>query len=158
MLNKLKALLAKEKEGSVRLTENRPDPQLAICAILLEVARVDNVFDASERTTITMLLRKKYDLSEQEVEELIALTEAEREKHPDLWAFTNTISRAFTPQEKLSLLVMVWQVIFADRVLDAHEDMLVRKLQHMLAVNHSLVIKAKQMAREDHPLSGPFPE
>ena len=103
-----------------------------------------------------MLLRKKYELSEEEVEELIALTEAERDKHPDLWAFTNTISRAFTPQEKLSLLVMVWQVIFADRVLDAHEDMLVRKLQHMLAVNHSLVIKAKQMAREDNPLSGQF--
>ena len=148
MLSKLKAMLALEREGSTRLTETTHDPQLAVCAILLEVAQADHDFDASERATIISVLKEKFGLDQGEVEELIALTETERAKHPDLWAFTNTIGRAYTPEEKLSVLVMVWQVIFADEVLDAHEDMLVRKLQHMLSVNHSLVIEAKQMARE----------
>ena len=138
--------------ASDRLTESKPDPQVALCAILLEVAQADQDFDPDERKTIVKVLQDKFDLDHAEVEDLIALTEAERSKHPDLWAFTNSIGRGYTPEEKLSVMVMVWQVVFADQVLDAHEDMLVRKLQHMLAVNHSLVIKAKQMARENHPL------
>lgn len=152
MLNKLKSLLASEQGGSERLTETKPDQQVAVCAILLEVAMADHEFDPKERETIVKVLQQKFELNVDEVEQLIELTEGERAKHPDLWAFTNTVGRAYTPEEKLSVMVMVWQVVFADQVLDAHEDMLVRKLQHMLAVNHSLVIKAKEMAREDHPL------
>ena len=152
MLNRLKSLLASEAGGSQRLTEIKPDPRVAVCAILLEVAQADQDFDPKERETIVRVLRDKFDLSLEEVEQLIELTQAERGKHPDLWVFTNSIGRAYTPDEKYSVMVMVWQVIFADDVLDAHEDMLVRKLQLMLAVNHSLVINAKQQARENNPL------
>lgn len=152
MLQKLKALLSAEQDTSERLTENKPEPQVAVCAILLEVAWADQDFDPDERRTIVKVLQDEFDLSHAEVEDLIALTETERSRHPDLWAFTNTIGRGYTPEEKLSVMVMVWQVVFADQVLDAHEDMLVRKLQLMLAVNHSLVIKAKLMARENNPL------
>jgi uncharacterized tellurite resistance protein B-like protein len=148
MLSKLKALLEIDEQGSARLTELKPEPQVAVCAILLEVARIDGDFDPAERETIVTSLREAYDLSLDEVEDLIALAEEERARHPDLWAFTNVIGRAYTPEEKLTVLVMVWQVIFADEVLDVHEDMLVHKLQHMLAVNHSVVMKAKRKARE----------
>ena len=147
MLNKLKALLVLE-EQSPRLTEAKPDLKVAVCAVLLEVARADQDFDPVERRTIVTLLRRQFDISEAEVEELIAATEAERSGMPDLWPFTNALRRVFTPDEKLDLLVMVWQVVFADEVLDAHEDLLVRKLTTMLSVNHSVVMEAKRRARE----------
>ena len=147
MLNKLKALLVLE-EQSPRLTEAKPDLKVAVCAVLLEVARADQDFDPVERRTIVTLLRRQFDISEAEVEELIAATEVERSGMPDLWPFTNAIRRIFSPDEKLDLLVMVWQVVFADEVLDAHEDLLVRKLTTMLSVNHSVVMEAKRRARE----------
>ncbi len=148
MLDKLKAMLALDGQAPERLTDAKPEPQVAVCAILLEVARSDGEFADSERETIVILLRQAYDLSLDEVEDLIELTETERKRHPDLWAFTNVLGRAYTPAEKLELLVMVWQVVFADEVLDAHEDMLVRQLQLTLAVNHSVVMEAKRIARE----------
>lgn len=154
MLNKLKALLATEEAGSERLTEIKPDQQVAVCAILLEVAQADQDFDPKERETIVHVLKEKFELGADEVEQLIELTQAERSRHPDLWVFTNAIGRAYSPEEKYAVMVMVWQVVFADQVLDAHEDMLVRKLQLMLAVNHSVVIKAKTEARQNHPLQG----
>ncbi len=147
MLNKLKALLVLEEQPA-RLTEAKPDRKVAVCAVLLEVARADQDFDPAERRTIVTLLRRRFELSEAEVEELIADTEVERSGMPDLWPFTNTIRRIFSPDEKLDLLVMVWQVVFADEVLDAHEDLLVRKLRTMLSVNHSVVMEAKRRARE----------
>ena len=152
MLNRLKSLLASEQGGSERLTETKPEQQVALCAVLLEVAQADQDFDQKERETIVRVLGDRFDLDESEVEQLIELTQAERDKHPDLWAFTSAIARAYTPEEKYEVMVMVWQVVFADQVLDAHEDLLVRKLQLMLAVNHSLVIRAKAEARENNPL------
>ncbi len=152
MLNKLKALLVLE-EQSARLTEAKPDPKVAVCAVLLEVARADQDFDPAERRTIVTVLRRQFELSEAEVEELIAATEAERSGTPDLWPFTNALRRVFSPDEKLDLLVMVWQVVFADEVLDAHEDLLVRKLTTMLSVNHSVVMEAKRRARESGPVA-----
>ena len=148
MLNKLKALLVLEEEQSPRLTEVKLDLKVAVCAVLLEVARADQDFDPAERRTIVALLRRQFDISEAEVEELIAATEVERSGMPDLWPFTNAIRRIFSPDEKLELLVMVWHLVFADEVLDAHEDMLVRKLTTMLSVNHSVVMEAKRRARE----------
>lgn len=153
MLNILKTLLASEAAGPERLTETKPDQQVAVCAILLEVAQADQDFDPKERETIVRVLKDRFELDGEEVEQLIALTQEERGKHPDLWAFTNSIGRAYSPEDKYAVMVMVWQVVFADQVLDAHEDMLVRKLQHMLAVNHSQVIKAKLQARGNHPMN-----
>lgn len=147
MLNKIKAML-KPAESSERLTEAKPDQQVSVCAILLEVAWADDDFAPEERETIVGLLREHFGLGAGEVEELIALTEAERARMTDLWPFTHSISRTYSPDEKLELMEMVWQVVFADDKLDDHEDQLVRKLQTMLAVNHSLVIKAKLKARK----------
>ena len=147
MLSKLKELL-KAEPSSERLTELKPDLQVAVCAILLEVAHADNDFDPAERETIVILLRERFQMDSEEVEQLIALTQEERERMPDIWPFTNAIGRVYTPEEKLTLLEMVWRVVYADEKLDAHEEMLVRKLQRMLSVNHSLVIEAKLKAKE----------
>lgn len=152
MLEKLKNLLA-APSGPTRLTETKPDLKVAVSAVLLEMANADGEFDPSERETIVVLLRDQFDMGAAEVEDLIALTEAERAKVPDLWPFTNAIARTYTPEEKLEVLVMVWQVVFADSRLDPHEEMLVRKLQLMLAVNHSVVIEAKTSARAAGPVA-----
>jgi uncharacterized tellurite resistance protein B-like protein len=148
MLDKLKALLAGGGSGSGRMTDFKPDLQVAVCAVLLEVAQADQEFAAVERETIRRLLGKRFALGAAEVDGLIALAEQERRRSPDLWPFTNAIAQAYAPDEKLPLLVMVWQVIFADARLDAQEDHLAHQLQQMLLVNHSVLMEAKRQARE----------
>ncbi|MBI4083350.1 MAG: TerB family tellurite resistance protein [Candidatus Lambdaproteobacteria bacterium] len=147
MLDKLKAMLAGASSGPARLTEFKPDLQVAVCAILLEVARADQEFTEAERATIRRLLADRFTLGAAEVEGLIALAEEERRRSPDLWPFTNAIAKAYAPEEKLPLLVMVWQVILADARLDAQEDHLAHRLQQMLLVNHSVLMEAKRQAR-----------
>ncbi len=148
MLDKLKGFFAGNDRGSPRMGAVRPDEQVAVCAVLLEVAEADRDFDPAERAMIVALLGERFALDAAEVEALIALTQAERSKSPDLWPFTTTIARSYTEAEKLPLLVMVWQVIFADQRLDPHEEHLARLLQGMLSVNHSVLMEAKRQARE----------
>ena len=156
MLDRIKEYLS-EAKGSARLTEQLPEEQVALCAILLETAEADRQFLPEEYKEIVLQLRAYFGLSKKQVEGLIALTEEERAKSNDLWPFTHAIARTYTPEKKAEVLAMVWQVIFADNRLDPYEEQLARRLQSLLSVNHSVLMAAKakareiQRAREDRP-------
>ena len=147
MINKLKSLLSGATPAA-RLSEMDYDEQVAVCAILLEVAESDFEVAPEESELIITMLASHFSLADHEVRELLGQTIAEREQVPDLWSFTNSISRDFSPEKKLGLLVMVWRVILADGKLDPYEEQLASKLQTMLAVNRSVLMQAKQLARE----------
>ncbi|MBI3992811.1 MAG: TerB family tellurite resistance protein [Candidatus Lambdaproteobacteria bacterium] len=147
MLDKLKAFF-KSPQAPLRLGSSPQDMRMAVCAVLLEAAEVDQQVPASERRTIRELLKQEFALSDGAVEALIADTRTARNNASDLWPFTTAIARDYSPEQKLNLLQMVWQVIFADDRLDPYEEQLARRLQAMLSVNHSLLMEAKKRARE----------
>jgi len=147
MLDKLKAMFT-PSAGPLRLGDSAHDMRVAVCAVLLEAAEVDQQVPAAERRTIRELLKREFDLSDSAVEALIADTRTARNNASDLWPFTTAIARVYSPDQKLNLLQMVWQVIFADNRLDPYEDQLARRLQAMLSVNHSLLMEAKKRARQ----------
>jgi len=153
--NKFKALLAAPARG-LRGASGKapPDPLVASCAILLEMAESDQDFDTEERRLIESMLQERYSLGAEEVKALIEQTERERTRHSDLFPFTHAITQRYTPDEKRNLLVMVWRVIFADGRLNPYEDQLAHRLQRMLAVNHSLLMEAKRLAREETAREG----
>ena len=148
MIAQLKRLLG---SGDTADTQAPPDLRVATCAVLLEAAESDQDFPPEERETIVSVLRKEYGLSPDEVESLILETQRERARATDLWPFTNAISRAYTPEQKRALLVMVWRVIFADGRLDPYEDQLAHRLERLIGVNHSVLMEAKQLARDQLP-------
>lgn len=147
MLERLKSLFH-HIQGSPRLTEHLPEEQVAVCAILLEVAESDQDYDQNEHQVIVQQLQHYFSLGQAAVEALIATTQEERTHSADLWPFTRAIAAAYDPDRKREVLTMVWQVIFADGRLDPYEDQLARRLQTMLSVNQSVLIDAKQLARE----------
>ena len=146
MLQRIKALL-KNATGSGREGTELPDEQLAVCAILLEVAYADQEFAPEAFRVITDQLKSYFGLGQEGVEELIALAEQERRAATDIWPFTRKIAKEYTPDKKEALLTIVWQVIFADGKLDPYEDQLARRFQSMLSVNHSVLMAAKAKAR-----------
>lgn len=152
--DRLKWLMSGDEEEARRLSQNLPEEQVAVCAILLEVAEADAEFDPGEHDRIVALLKARFEMTDEEVNELIEVTETERAKVPDLWPFTNAIAKVQGPDYKRELLTMVWQVIFADDELSAYEDQLARRLQSMLSVNHSVLMDAKARARELQKANG----
>ena len=142
LVGKLKGLLGVRKAVAVL------DPQVATCAILLEMAESDQDFDPQERSLIQSMLQAHFGLDEAQVRGLISQTEQARARASDLFPFTRAISEQYAPEQKLALLVMVWRVIFADGRLNPYEDQLAHRLQRMLSVNHSLLMDAKRLARE----------
>ena len=131
--------------------ENHPDQNkisIATCALLLEMAHSDSEFSAEENIHILEILKKNFDLAENDAEELMALADQERKESLDLWQFTNLINENYSREDKLKVVDTLWQVIYTDGRVDQHEDYLIRKLTNLLNLQHEDMIAAKIKTRE----------
>ena len=123
--------------------------QVATCAVLLEMARIDSEFSEEEQKSLISILKKRYELSNEDTEELILASNEELEESIDLWRFTNLINRNYAIEEKLEIIKTLWEIAYADGKLDKHEDYLLHKLAELLHLTHKQLIDAKLRVLED---------
>ena len=123
--------------------ERPHDIRMATCALLLEMANIDDEFTESERENIILILRSNYNLPDQDVTALIEATEEELKGSIDLWRFTTLINKNYSIEEKIQIIEMVWKIAYADGRLGKHEDYLVHKLANLLRLTHKQLIETK---------------
>lgn len=144
MFNLKKRLLKTPLEDSATQEQEEFERiQIATCIILLEVAKSDDEFSSIEKTTVTAILKKKFDLSVEAVKKLLEIADKKREESIDLWQFTHIINKNYTKEEKKKIVEAVWQIIYADEKLDKYEDHFVHKLAKLLQLKHDDLIEAK---------------
>ncbi|MDA8681244.1 TerB family tellurite resistance protein [Porticoccaceae bacterium] len=146
MIEKIKNLFSKkvlEAEADSTSAE-----QLATAALLIEVMVIDGNLDPDETQSIAVTLSRMLDLSAQQVDELIELSQAEVREATSLYQFTSEINKHFDHNKKLSLMTAMWRVAFADGHLDKHEESIIRRVADLLHIRHSEYIRCKQLARE----------
>ena len=117
--------------------------QVATALLLIEIARADHFFDATERESITRLLQTHFTLSHEEVDALLRLAENEADDAAHLQGFTRQLNEELEYDGKLRIVAMLWQVALADDELSKFEDSLVRKLADLLYVSHSDQIRLR---------------
>jgi len=120
------------------------DIRTATCALFLEMALTDGEFSETEQDRVLSILKNDYDLSEEDALALIEETSLELEQSIDLWQFTKRINQSYSSEEKMRVIQMLWQIVYADGSLDKHEHYLVRKLSKLLRLSHEELIEAKR--------------
>lgn len=117
--------------------------QVATCVLLLEVAKSDDEFNSIEKATIEAVLKKKFQISSEAIEELMEIAKKRREESVDLFEFTHLINKNYSTEEKIKVVEAAWKVIYADDKLDMYEDHLVHRLVKLLRLDHEELIEAK---------------
>lgn len=146
MIEKIKILFSKKVLEAE--ADSTSADQLATAALLIEVMVIDGNLDPDEIQSISATLARMLDLSAQQVDELIELSQAEVREATSLYQFTSEINKHFDHNKKLSLMTAMWQVAFADGHLDKHEENIIRRVADLLHIRHSEYIRCKQLARE----------
>jgi uncharacterized tellurite resistance protein B-like protein len=141
MLNRIKSLLA--GGAAPEPGRERERIQVATCVVLLEMAHADEQLHELEEALVRDLLQRKFDLPAADVTELMELARRERSASLDLFQFTRRINDEFSRAEKLEIMETLWRVVYADGMLDQHEDYLVRQLATLLRLGHHEMIEAK---------------
>ncbi len=115
-------------------TNSEDELRLAIAALLIEAARMDSNFDASERATIEGLLARKFDLEPVAVKQLIASAEKKLDNTAQYFPFTHQITTSMSGEQRADVIEMLWKVAYSDGVLDPYEDSLVRQIAGLIHV------------------------
>ena len=150
MIDLVKKFFSKSsQDDSSHQRRQRPhDIRIATCAILLEMSNIDGKFSASERESIIAILKKNFDVSDEHAVTLLEASNEELKGSIDLWEFTNLINQNYSIEEKIQVVKMVWDVVYADGKLEKHEDYLVHKLANLLRLTHKQLIEAKLKAKK----------
>lgn len=121
--------------------------QLAVAALLVEVAMADHQFSEVELHNLTLILERKFSLSHDELTELISLAKNETNHATSLHQFTQLINQYCTAEEKFTLMTAMWEMAYADGDLDKYEDYIVRKVADLIYVPHTEFIRAKSLVK-----------
>ncbi len=127
--------------------------RLAAAVLLVEVMRADANVDPAERAAVLAALRSRFALAEDQLAALLELAEAQSKRANDYFHFTSRINDNFSQPEKIALVQAMWDVAYADGLLDANENHVISKVADLLHVTHGEYIAAKMRAKEAAGLS-----
>ena len=125
--------------------------QLAAAALLVEAARLDEVYDDAERKAIDGALRRRFGLNATEAATLMAQAESTQDDAVEMHHFTRTIKDRFSAAERIEMIEMLWEVVYADGELHSYEANLMRRLGGLLYVSERDrgAARKRVLARQD---------
>ena len=135
MFDKIKTLLAVSPDADSPGRRGPVDMKVAAAALMVEAARMDSHFDEAERATIARLLQRRFGLSPEETQTLIEEARQAQDASNQLLGFTRAIKDHFDEAERIELIEMLWEVVYADGILDDFEANLLRRIGGLLYVS-----------------------
>jgi uncharacterized tellurite resistance protein B-like protein len=115
--------------------ETREPFELAIAALMLELARADFSQSPAELTAIRQLLEKRYGLTNAALDKLILDASRRADRAVSLHEFTHQLNQELPEAEKLAIIEMLWRVSRADGHIDTHEEQLILRIAGLLHVS-----------------------
>jgi uncharacterized tellurite resistance protein B-like protein len=110
------------------------DPKLAVAALLVHLAAVDGSFSKQEREAVRSTLIEHYGLDGGDVDTLIVHAQRADAEAVDFYKFTSNLSH-LDEGERIEIVRMMWQVVFADGRNHEMEDNMVWRIAELIGVS-----------------------
>ncbi|HIF9211489.1 TPA: TerB family tellurite resistance protein [Photobacterium damselae] len=148
MFTKLRTLLRQVmNDGTDAGTMDSLSMNLAMASLLCEVANADHAKDPREEQAKVQLLTKLLEVDEQQAQHLLNEGELRSENAVSLYEFTNKL-RALEQEARYELVEAMWQVAYADGIIDPMEEAVIRQVAELIYLDHSEFIRAKLSAQK----------
>ena len=156
MLKRLKNIVANGlgQSASGENSKDTDEPKLAAAVLMVEAAAMDNEFDEAERAKIKSLLCAHFDLDAPAAEALIVEAGAKAEETVEIYGLSREIKNAYSEEERIKLLEMLWEIAYTDGELHDREASFMRRLTGLLYVSDRDSGSARRRARERAGLAG----
>ena len=123
--------------------DSERDVTVAVCALFLEMGRIDDTFTEQEMAHVLATLTDKYGLASEDVDALVEEADRELKESVDLWQFARVINDQYSVAQKEKLIERLWQIVYVDGKMDQHEHYLMNKMSNLLRLSHKQLIDAK---------------
>tara|TARA_B100000941_G_scaffold81602_1_gene56075 strand:- start:1337 stop:1762 length:426 start_codon:yes stop_codon:yes gene_type:complete len=125
----------KEKPKNLKL--------IALC-LAFEVANADDDIDVRERDLILEKIKKSIDVSILTENEIFEVIKQESEERVSFYDIIHDINKNLDKKERIEVLRMLWEIAYADKVLDVDEERIIRRSAEMLGIKPSIVLQTKE--------------
>src|SRR5919106_1909503 len=135
MLDRLRHLLTARPPAAQPAAHSFEERQLAAAALMVEAATMDGTLGSDERVQIGRLVQDRFGLSADEAADLIVEAEQAVAASVQWHGFTSAIKHGFDHAERVELIEMLWEVVYADGQLHDYEASLLRRIAGLLYVS-----------------------
>ena len=122
--------------------------RVATAVLLVEIARADFVVEASERERLRQLLRRQFQLSDEELEALLEEAESDADRLVSIQHVTRLLNEHYDHAMKRRVVEMMWQLVYADGDKSHYEEHLIRQVADLLYLSQGEFIQARHLAEE----------
>ena len=136
--------LFNKKDFIIHEEKNEYDPLTIACMLAHEVARSDGDVSESELNSIKELILLN---NRDDSEEILKQVSDFSNENSSFYDFVKKINETFSNEEKENLISVLWDVSFADGVLETHEERLIRRISDLINVKDVRVLKLKHQSK-----------
>jgi len=122
--------------------------RISAAVLLMEVMRADPSVDDVQRQAVRAALTRRFALDEQELARLVDEAAAQVKQANDYFHFTSRLNDHCSQPDKIALVEAMWDVAYANGVLDVAEMHVISKVAGLLHVTHGEYIAAKMRAKQ----------
>ena len=132
MLKLLQSLFARQKSEPEK--PEAADERIAVAALLVEAARIDEDYADAEKAIIDRALAEQFEMTPEAAASLRAQAEAAQAEAIDLHRFTKQ-AKQMDVGDKIRLIETMWRITLSDQNRDVYEDALIRRVCGLIYVD-----------------------
>ena len=121
--------------------------ELTAAVLAYEIARSDGEVSESELTVLLSEIKKiAADVGKSE-DEILNIIEEYSKNSVSFYEFIEDINKDFSKEEKLVLIQFLWDIAYADAILEVNEERLVRRIADLINIKDLEVLKLKDRSK-----------
>ena len=139
------------KKKKIDEVESQEGFELELTAAVLayEIARSDGEISESELGVLLSEIKKIATNVGKTEQDILNIIEEYSKNSISFHEFIEDINKDFTKEDKLSLIKFLWDVAYADTILEVNEERLIRRIADLINIKDLEVLKLKDQSKSD---------
>ena len=137
------------KKKKLEIKENKNDFDIELTASILayEIARSDGEISEPELAILLDEIKKISIKVGKEPNKVLEIIEEYSRNSVSFYEFIDDINKDYSKDNKLSLIRFLYDVAYADKILEVNEEKLIRRIADMIKIKDIEVLKIKDASK-----------
>ena len=137
----------KKQTKAVKSTKNNFEVELTASILAYEIARSDGDISEPELALLFDEIKKISARVDKKEEKIMEIIEEYSKNSVSFHEFINDINKDYSREDKLSLIQFLFDVAYADKILEVNEERLIRRIADLINIKDIEVLKIKDISK-----------
>jgi len=143
----------KTKKPEIKENKNDFDAELTASILAYEIARSDGDISEPELAILLDEIKKISIKVGKEVNKVLEIIEEYSRNSVSFYEFIDDINKDYSKDNKLSLIRFLYDVAYADKILEVNEERLIRRIADMIKIKDIEVLKIKDASKNEKKIN-----